>query len=125
MTRFMMLLVFLGFTGLVVSCGQDAPSSSSAVAGTPLAARKPDVALLPGGEPATPPTGNFVAHCTGGQEVPPVVTPGQGQAKFQFSADGSELSYRLLVTNLEDIVAAHIHIAPAGENGPVVAFLYG
>ena len=29
------------------------------------------------------------------------------------------------MANLEDVVQAHIHLAFAGANGPVVAFLYG
>jgi hypothetical protein len=28
------------------------------------------------------------------------------------------------VANIENVVAAHIHLAPAGVNGPVVAFLF-
>ncbi|WP_337134509.1 CHRD domain-containing protein, partial [Staphylococcus aureus] len=36
-----------------------------------------------------------------------------------------ELHYKLIVTNIENVVASHIHLAPAGANGPVVAFLYG
>ena len=33
--------------------------------------------------------------------------------------------YKLLVTNIENVVAAHIHLGPAGTNGPIVAFLFG
>jgi CHRD domain len=51
--------------------------------------------------------------------------PGQGQAVFQLSADGEELSYRLIASNIANVVAAHIHIGPAGANGPVVLFLFG
>jgi hypothetical protein len=40
------------------------------------------------------------------------------------SADGKSLSYKLIVANIENVLQAHIHVAPAGENGPVVAFLY-
>jgi hypothetical protein len=69
-------------------------------------------------------TGNFGAHATGAQEVPARETRAQGQATFQLSADGSELSYRLIVANIEDVTQAHIHLAPAGANGPVVVWLY-
>lgn len=67
---------------------------------------------------------NFGAHLSGGEEVPAVDTNATGQAIFQLSKDGSELRYRLNVANIEDVVAAHIHLAPAGTNGGVVAWLY-
>jgi hypothetical protein len=68
---------------------------------------------------------NFTAHLSGDEEVPPVVTQGQGQAIFKLSKDGSSLYYKLIVANIADVVQSHIHIAPAGLNGPVVAFLFG
>lgn len=68
---------------------------------------------------------NFRAHLAGGNEVPAVATLAQGQATFQLSADGTELSYRLIVANINNVVASHIHLAPEGVNGPVVAFLAG
>lgn len=68
---------------------------------------------------------NFVAHLTGDEEVPPVDTQAQGQAIFHLSKDGSELTFKLIVANIEDVTQAHIHCGPAGVNGPVVAFLYG
>jgi hypothetical protein len=67
---------------------------------------------------------NFRAHLSGDQEVPPVETRATGQAIFQLSKDGTELSYKLIVANIEDLRMAHIHLAPAGVNGPVVAWLY-
>jgi len=72
---------------------------------------------------------NFVAHLSGDAEVPPagVVnnTLAQGQAIFRLSADGTSLHYKLMVANIDNVVASHNHLAPAGVNGPVVAFLYG
>lgn len=67
---------------------------------------------------------NFVAHLSGGEEVPPVDTKATGQTKFQLSRDGTELSFRLNVANIENITQAHIHLAPAGQNGGVVAWLF-
>lgn len=67
---------------------------------------------------------NFVANLSGGEEVPPVDTNAAGVAKFQLSKDGQELSYKLIVANIDNVSMAHIHVAPAGANGPVVAFLY-
>ena len=68
---------------------------------------------------------NFRAHLTGDQEVPEKITNATGQAVFQLSADGAELSYRLIVANIDNVVASHIHLGPQGQNGPVVAFLFG
>lgn len=67
---------------------------------------------------------NFTAHLTGASEVPPVATVSTGQAIFKVSPDGSSLHYRLIVANLEDTLMAHIHLGPAGSNGPVTVWLY-
>ncbi len=67
---------------------------------------------------------NFRAHLTGDQEVHFVETKATGQATFQLSRDGNELSYRLIVANIQNVTMAHIHLAPPGVNGPVVAWLY-
>ncbi len=67
---------------------------------------------------------NFATHLKGRNEVPAVESSAQGQAIFHLSKDGSELSYKLIVANIENVFMAHIHRAPAGSNGPVVAWLY-
>lgn len=69
--------------------------------------------------------GNFRAHCQGGNEVPPVATQGQCQAIFNLTDGGRALKYKLVVANIEFVTQAHIHLAPAGQNGGVVAFLFG
>ncbi len=68
---------------------------------------------------------NFTAHLSGDEEVPPVLTRATGEAMFQLSEDVTELTYTLIVGNISNVIAAHIHLAPAGVNGPVVAFLFG
>lgn len=70
-------------------------------------------------------SGSFRAHCQGRQEVPEVETRGQCQANFKLLPDDSGLQYRLIVAGVADATQAHIHLAPAGQNGPVVAFLFG
>lgn len=67
----------------------------------------------------------FKAVLTGDEEVPPVVTTAGGQAVFRLSKDESELHFTLVVTDIENVAASHIHLAQKGQNGPVVAFLYG
>lgn len=63
------------------------------------------------------------AHLTGDGEVPPTGSAGVGQAVFQLSKDGSEVSYRLNIANIENTIMAHIHLAAAGVIGPVVVWL--
>ena len=67
---------------------------------------------------------NFRAHLSGDQEVPPVETLAQGQALFQLNQAGDAIHYKLIVANIEDVRMSHIHLAPAGSNGGVVAWLY-
>jgi hypothetical protein len=80
-------------------------------------------AVVPALAQSTPTT--FVAHLDGSQEVPLRDTPAVGQAIFQLNAAGTELRYRLIASNIENVTAAHIHLAPAGANGQVVVFLFG
>jgi hypothetical protein len=99
------------------ACTQNSPiePSATAAAGAPGAMRSAQV---------TVPL-NFGAHLTGAEEVPVRDTRAQGQAIFQLSRDGTALSYRLIASNIENVTASHIHVGPAGTNGPVVAFLFG
>ena len=69
--------------------------------------------------------GAFVAHLSGAEEVPPADTRARGQATFMPNADWSGLAFRLIVANIEAVTQSHIHLAPAGLNGGVVAFLFG
>jgi hypothetical protein len=66
----------------------------------------------------------FRATLEGEQEVPPVDSDAKGVAIFRLSNDGTELEYKVIVANIEDVTAAHIHLAPIGENGDIVAFLF-
>lgn len=61
----------------------------------------------------------------GGEEVPARDTNARGNATFELSDDGLSLTYKLIVANIDNVVASHIHVGPAGVNGPVVLFLYG
>ena len=67
---------------------------------------------------------NWVAPLSGAEEVPPVDTRARGVGYFQLNDAGDELRYKLIVANITNVLQSHIHIAPAGENGGVVAFLY-
>ena len=97
------------------ACTQGARSSSSAgtALGNPLAATEISVPL------------NFNTHLKGEHETPPHETQAQGQAIFQVSPDGLSVSYRLIASNIDNVVASHIHKAVVGVPGPAVVFLYG
>ncbi|MGH3035079.1 MAG: CHRD domain-containing protein [Gaiellaceae bacterium] len=71
------------------------------------------------------PNRNFVTHLTGAEEVPARDTQAQGQAIFHLSPDADVLGYKLIVANIENAFAAHIHCGAKGVNGPVGVTLFG
>ena len=68
---------------------------------------------------------NFRTHLSGREQVSPLDTRAQGQAIFQLNKDGTELSFKLIVANIDNVIGAHIHLAPMGQNGPIVLPLLG
>ena len=54
-----------------------------------------------------------------------VHTRTSGRIWLQFIADLSAAHFKLDIFHGRGVVQAHIHCAPAGTNGPVVAFLFG
>lgn len=66
----------------------------------------------------------YRAHLSGAEMVPPVETLARGQAKVEVSADRTEVWYRLNVSNLHEVVSAHIQRGAEGVNGPQVVELY-
>jgi hypothetical protein len=67
---------------------------------------------------------DFKAMLSGGEVVPPVKTTASGEAGFHLGLDGRALAYKLTVSGIKDITAAHIHIGKKGDNGPPVVFLF-
>ena len=70
---------------------------------------------------------DFASDLSGNQEVPPVATQATGGARFDVIDLGGgrrEIKFRLGVFNIDNVVAAHIHLGCPGENGDVVAFLF-
>ena len=80
---------------------------------------------VPSASVVAPPAQNFDAHLSGDDEVPARDTRGQGELKLQLNAAGDTLEYKIISSNIYNVVQSHIHIAPAGINGPIVVFLYG
>jgi hypothetical protein len=76
---------------------------------------------------------NLGTHMTGAGEVftptpPSTATPadskGQGQAIFRVSGDGSSVDFRLIASNIDNVIMSHIHCGPPGVNGPIRMWLY-
>ena len=78
------------------------------------------VAALTWAGPAAAQT--FVAHLTGADSVPSVDTAAVGQATVVVTPN--KVLHALSVGNIVDVVAAHIHCAPEGVNGPVGITLF-
>ena len=68
---------------------------------------------------------NFVAPLSGGEEVPARDTAATGVAKFKLREDGTALLFKVNVSDIENVVAAHIHCGAVGVNGPVGVTLFG
>jgi hypothetical protein len=67
---------------------------------------------------------HFGTALSGREENPPVPTNARGSAIFTLNDDGTELAYKLIVANIDNVTQAHIHCGPAGVNGPIVLWLY-
>jgi hypothetical protein len=76
--------------------------------------------------PTTPEVqATYWAPLRSSNEVPPNNSEALGQAVFRLNAAGTVLTYDLVSQKINNIVQAHIHIAPQGVNGGIVQFLYG
>lgn len=87
-----------------------------------VAALLPVVPACGDDEPSGPAT-SFTATLSGANEVPAVVTPATGTATL--SVTGGQITYTINVTNLQNAVLGHIHLAATGVNGPVRLNLCG
>ncbi len=58
---------------------------------------------------------------SGSGEVPSVSTPAKGEAVFEFDKAGKELKYKVTVSDIENVTAAHVHLGMKGKEGPPVA----
>ena len=65
--------------------------------------------------PTHPSLENFRAVLNGGNEIPPRETLARGVATVRFSSEGTKLGFRLVVANIENVFAAHIHCGVAGD----------
>jgi hypothetical protein len=66
----------------------------------------------------------FEAQLSGANEAPPVETGASGRAVTVLDDGLSTLYYRVAVSDIISVTAAHIHAGIPGENGPVVFPLF-
>lgn len=64
----------------------------------------------------------YSAAMNGAQEVPPVTTDATGKATF--TQRDSTVSFKIDLSSISGVIAAHIHSGPTGVNGPIRVFLF-
>ncbi len=108
-----------GAIGFLIGCTVDKPTPTGFEVRTPL--------FVVGGNGDF----NLGTHMTGDEEVCPTCTTStpadsraQGEAIFRVSADGSTVDFRLIASNIDNIIMSHIHCGAAGTNGPIRMWLY-
>ncbi len=65
----------------------------------------------------------FKATLAGNSEVPPLTTMAKGEATFELGKDGRTLDYRITVSDIENVTAAHVHEGKMGKSGPPIALI--
>jgi hypothetical protein len=68
---------------------------------------------------------DFSAKLRGSNEVPARSTTATGKLTLRLNRAGTSVSFKLKITGLRNVVAAHLHLGGPNVNGPVVAHLYG
>ena len=112
-------IALAGAIAFLVGCTADKPTPTGFEVRTPL--------FVVGGNGDF----NLGTHMTGDEEVCPTCTTStpadsraQGEAIFRVSADGSTVDFRLIASNIDNVIMSHIHCGAAGTNGPVRMWLY-
>ena len=112
-------------TALLVGCTADKPAPTAFEVRAPL--------FAVGGNSGGNGDVNLRTHMTGGGEVftpvpPSTATPAdsraQGEAIFRVNGDGTAVDFRLIASNIDNVIMSHIHCGLAGANGPIRMWLY-
>jgi hypothetical protein len=114
-------------TALLVGCTADKPAPTAVEFRVPLFVASSHA----GGNGDI----NMGTHMTGAEEVfvaaPGAPTPAdskaQGEAIFRVntSANGTvTVDFRLIASNIDNVIMSHIHCGPRGTNGPIRMWLY-
>jgi CHRD domain len=115
------LAALAAVTVLVAGCDADRPGPTEFEVSAPM--------FVAGGNADF----NLGTHLRGEEEVfTPAVAGGptpadsraQGQAIFRISADGATVDFRLIASNIDNAIMAHIHCGRPGANGPISMWLF-
>ena len=104
---------------LSASCSAESPMPTGSEISVPLFAQGGNTDM------------NLGTHMRGDEEVlntlpgapHPRDSHAQGEAIFRVSDDGSTVDFRLIASNIENVIMAHIHCGRPGENGPIRMWL--
>jgi hypothetical protein len=110
-------------TALLVGCNADKPAPTAVEFRVPLFVASSNA----GGNGDI----NLGTHMTGAEEVfvaaPGAPTPADsraaGEAIFRVNDDGT-VDFRLIASNIDNVIMSHIHCGAAGTNGPIRMWLY-
>lgn len=111
----MRILVALAATAVIVACSSEQTVPTEFETTAPLYAKGGNADI------------NMGTHLTGDEEVlatapHPSVSLAQGQATFRI--DGTMVEFRLISTNINNVVQAHIHCGIQGLVGPIAQWLF-
>lgn len=67
----------------------------------------------------------FHIDLTGSQQVPAVTTDAFGMATVRLIDNGTAIAFRVIVCDIVNVTASHIHVGAAGSNGPVIIPFFG
>jgi hypothetical protein len=116
----MKLVTWGAAAGLVAACGTDQPAPTGSEITIPLYVGEGQKDF------------NLGTHLTGDEEVFVPATPGgptpalsraQGQAIFRVSDNETTVEFKLIASNINNVIMAHIHCGRFGENGPIRMWL--
>jgi hypothetical protein len=114
-------IAFVAVTAALLACTEEKPSPTSFEVRAPLFAIGANSDI------------NLGTHLTGDEEVftpavagapTPADSRAQGQAIFRVNDGGTRVDFRLIASNIFNVVQAHIHCGREGTNGPIVQWLY-
>lgn len=115
--RWMVVLLAIG---AVTACTRSSPVHPDATTGSTSPSQTQALLIPDGGEGGRP----LSTTMDGAQEVPGPGDPdGTGSATITLNHGQAEVCFQLTVSNIAPATAAHIHVAPLGDPGPVVVGL--